>query len=303
MAQVGLPGDNSRFDYESLDPDRDLLFIAHLGAEEVIEVDVRANRVMRTIDGLPGVHGVLVVPARQRVYATATDADEMVTIDETTGKVLHRSRTGDYPDGLAYDPVHGTVWTTNESGGSETVIDADTGKVRGAVEVGGEAGNVAYDPAARRMLVAVQTRNDLAVIDPATLNVTRRVPLPGCEHDHGLALAPADRLAFVACDGNARLLTVDLTAFRVTGSEKVGQDPDVLAYDPNARRLYVASESGWVTVADVRDRHLIDTSSAHLAEDAHVVAVDPITHRSYFPIPHGSDDHAAVLVYRNAPSR
>lgn len=94
------------------------------------------------------------------------------------------------------------------------------------------------------MLVAVQTRNDLAVIDPATLHVTRRVPLPGCEHDHGLALAPADRLAFVACDGNARLLAVDLAAFRVTGTDKVGQDPDVLAYDPNARRLYVASESG-----------------------------------------------------------
>ncbi|MDT7839723.1 YncE family protein [Streptomyces justiciae] len=117
VTQVGLPGDNSRFDYESVDPDR----------------------------GLPGVHGVLVVSARHRVYATATDADEMVTIDETTGKVLRRSRTGDYPDGLACDPVHGTVWTTNESAGSETVIDAGTWKVRGTVAVGGEAGNVAYD--------------------------------------------------------------------------------------------------------------------------------------------------------------
>jgi DNA-binding beta-propeller fold protein YncE len=301
VKEIALPGNSSRFDYESLDPDRGLLFIAHLGAGQVIEVDVRTNRVVRTIDGLPGVHGVLVVPARQRVYATATDANKVAAIDETTGKVLHRSSTGDYPDGLAYDPQHGTVWTTNESGGSETVIDADTGKVRGTVPVGGEAGNVAYDPTARRMLVAVQTHNELAVIDPATLHVTRRVPLPACDHDHGLTLAPTDRLAFVACDGNARLLTVDLTTWQVTGTDRVGQEPDVLAYDPAARRLYVASESGWVTTADNHDRHLTVTGRARLADGAHVVAVDSTTHRSYFPVPHGSHGHPALLVYRPSP--
>ncbi|MFF3518669.1 YncE family protein [Streptomyces sp. NPDC002573] len=114
VTQVALPGDSSRFDYAGLDAGRGLLFIAHLGASQVIEVDAHTDRVVRTIDGLRGVHGVLVVPALHRVYATATDADQVVALDETTGTVLHRSPTGDYPDGLAYDPVHGTVWTTNE---------------------------------------------------------------------------------------------------------------------------------------------------------------------------------------------
>ncbi|MER6568538.1 YncE family protein [Streptomyces sp. NPDC001093] len=300
VARIHLPGDSSRFDYAALDPGRGLLFIAHLGASQVIEVDVRADRVVRTIDGLPGVHGILVVPSRHRVYATATDADQVAAIDETTGTVVHRGPTGDYPDGMAYDPVHGTVWATNESGGSETVVDAATGAARGTVPLGGEAGNVAYDPATRRMLVDVQTRDQLAVIDPATLHITRRVPLPGCDHDHGLILAPADRLAFVACDGNARLLTVDLTTFHVTGSDQVGQDPDVLAYDPSARHLYVAAESGWVTTADNRGRHLTVTGRSHLADGAHVVAVDPTTHRSYYPVAHGSDGHPALLVYRPA---
>src|SRR6266516_4196902 len=66
--QLALPGDSSRFDYASLDPARGLLFIAHLGASQVIEVDVHAHRVVRTITGLPGVHGVLAVPALHRVY-------------------------------------------------------------------------------------------------------------------------------------------------------------------------------------------------------------------------------------------
>jgi len=37
------------------------------------------------------------------------------------------------------------------------------------------------------------------------------------------------RLAFIACDGNATLLTLDLRTWKETGSDEVGDDPDVLA--------------------------------------------------------------------------
>ena len=298
---IPLPGDNSRFDYASLDPEHGLLFIAHLGASEVIEVDVHTDKVVRVIGGVADVHGVLVVPARHRVYATATGTNQMVTIDEDTGEQLAKAPTGGYPDGLAYDPDQHTIWTTNESGGSETVIDADTGQVRGTVQLGREAGNVYYDTAARQMLVDVQTRNELAAVDPGTLTVTRRVPLPGCDHDHGLALDPAHRLGFVACDGNATLLTVDLNTWQILGHHAVGQDPDVLAYDPGTHRLYVAAESGWLTTLDVHNRHTTVTGSSHLADGAHIVAVDPTTHRSYYPVPHGPDGQPALLVFDPAP--
>ena len=295
VGEVALPGDGSRCDYTSLDADRGLLFIAHLGVSEVIEVDVHAHRVVRTIPNLSQVHGVLVVPALHRVYATATGINRVVSLDEDTGAVLGQAPTGSYPDGLAYDPRRTAIWTTNETGGSETVIDATTTTVRGTVVVGGQAGNVAYDPITDRMLVDVQDRNDLAVIDPATLTVTRRVPLPGCDHDHGLALDPDNRLAFVACDANARLLTVDMTSWQVLGTDPVGRDPDVVAYDPAAHRLYVAAESGMLTVLDLQHRQLILAGSDHLADDAHVVALDPGTHHSYYPIPAAGTGRPALL--------
>jgi DNA-binding beta-propeller fold protein YncE len=297
-ATITLPGNGSRFDYASLDPDAGLLFIAHLGASQVIELDVHADRVVRVINGLSEVHGVLVVPELRRVYATATGQNQMVTLNEDTGAVLARTPTGDYPDGLAYDPAHQTIWTTNETGGTETVIDATTGAARGSVQLGGEAGNNAYDRATGSILVDVQSRNQLDAIDPATLTITRRLDLPGCDHDHGLTIDGADRLAFVACDGNARLLTVDLTTWRIIGTNPVGQDPDVLAYDSGAARLYVAAESGWVTVLDRHGKTLTVTGSAHLADGAHVVAVDPRTHRSYFPIPAGPEGQPALMVYQ-----
>lgn len=300
-ATIPLPGDSSRFDYASLDPGRGLLFIAHLGAGQVIEVDIHTQKVVRTIPDLPGVHGVLVLPAAHRVYATATDANQMAILDEDTGSVLARGPTGAYPDGLAYDPEHHTVWTTNETGGSETILDAATGAPRGTVDVGGEAGNVGYDPTTRQMLVAVQGLNVLAVINPDTATVTRRIPLPGCDHDHGLAIDDTDRLAFIACDGNAVLLTLDLTTGQVLDQHPVGQNPDVLAYDPGNHRLYVAAETGWLTTLDVHNHHTTITGSNHLADGAHVVAVDPTTHRSYYPIPHAPDGHPALLAFDPTP--
>jgi DNA-binding beta-propeller fold protein YncE len=295
VAEVALPGDSSRFDYASLDPGRGLLFIAHLGASEIIEVNIHTHEVVRTIGDVAAVHGVLVVPELHRVYATATGHNEVLALDEDTGALLTRSPTGSYPDGLAYDPRRGEIWTTNEAGGTETVTNAATGTVRGTVILGGEAGNVAYDPGTDQVLVAVQGRGDLAVIDPTTLTVTRRIGLPGCDHDHGLALDPTTQLAFLACDANATLLTVDLTTGGVTGSTPVGDTPDVLAYDQGAHTLYVAAESGTVTVADLHDHQLVVTGSDHLADNAHVVAIDPTTHHSYFPIPADTNGHPALL--------
>ena len=146
------------------------------------------------------------------------------------------------------------------------------------------------------MLVDVQSRNQLAVINPATRAVIRRVPLPGCEEDHGLALDTQARLAFIACDINSALLTVDMTTWRVTRAAVVGVEPDVVAFDGHADRLFVASESGWVTVFQLRGRRLHGIYSNYLGDDAHAVAVDPATGRSYFPVLRADGGRPAVLV-------
>lgn len=293
VADVPLPGDGSRWDYVSLDPARGLLFAAHLGAGEVVEVDVRAHALVRVIGGLAQVHGVLVAPELHRVFATATGANTLVALDEDTGAVLWRARTGVYPDGIALDWRRGRVWATDEQAGSETVVDAGTGAAVGSVDLGGEVGNVAYDPTGDRVLVAVQGRGDLAVLDPGTLAVTRRVALPGCAHPHGLALDPPRALAFVGCDQNATVVAVDLGSGQLTGAVRVGDEPDVLVFDPAPGRLWVAAESGDVSVLTTADRvpHLVGTG--HLADGAHAVAVDPTTQHAYFPVP--GDGHPVLL--------
>ncbi|HMC70777.1 MAG TPA: YncE family protein [Mycobacteriales bacterium] len=284
LADVRLPGTPSRFDYQDVDPVRRRLVIAHLGASRIDVVDLDGLRLVATIEGVNAVHGVRVAADRGLIYASATGANSVVTIDEATGRVLARAPAGGYPDGLAYAAAFDKVYVSNESGGTETVIDARDGHRLGSVALGGEAGNVAYDPVSRRVFVDVQTRARLAIIDPGTDRVVDAIPLPGCHHDHGLLLEPKGRLAFVACDGNARLLVVNVAARRVIRAFAVGDRPDVLAFDSGLGRLYVASESGVVTAFGITGVTVLKLGQARLAATAHSVAVDPVTHRVFFPL-------------------
>src|SRR6266568_2939172 len=277
--------------------------VALLGASRLLEIDTASRRVVRITAGLASVHGVIVVPSLHWVFATATGTNQLVALDETSGAVLYRAATGDYPDGLTYVASTGQLWISNESGGTETVLDAATGHTAGTVELGGEAGNVRYDPVHDRVLADVQTRNQIAVIDPHTRTILARGAVPGCDHDHGLILDPASTRAFVACDGNAQLVVLSLPDLRPTGRFPVGGDPDVFAIDPLHHVLYVAAESGVLTTLDIHTTPGRVTGRARLGENAHVVAVDPTSGQAFFPVlnKHGRPMLLITSRTRNGP--
>src|SRR5205085_8804439 len=220
-------------------------FIAHLGASMVSVLDTRSNRIVANIPHVAGVHGVLAVPMLGRVYASATDDNQVAVIDERSRRVVARVPGGDYPDGLAYAPAAHTVFVSDESGGTDTVIDTRTNRRIATIPLGGEAGNTQYDPVSRHMVVDVQTLNQLVAINPATDRIVARYALPmSCQHDHSLLIDAPHRLAFIACDGNARLLAFDLASLRVTSVHTVGDNPDVLAFEASMQRSFVAAGSG-----------------------------------------------------------
>jgi DNA-binding beta-propeller fold protein YncE len=295
VGEMPLPGDNSRFDSASLDAQRGLLFISHPGQNDVIQVDINAQRVVSTIRNLQAVHGVLAVGEQSRVYANATRVNQLVAIDETTGLEVGRAPTGNYPDGLAYDSRRHAVWVSNRESGTLTVLDGATLQERGNVDIGGEIGNVGYDSRSDRMLLAVQGNNQLAVIDAQSMTVAQRVSLPNCDGPRGVSVAEQDRLVFVGCNYNATVVIVDSTNWSIAGTYPVGQGPDMLAYDTSGRRLYVAAESGIVAVLLLHDRSVPVIRSDFLADGAHVVAVNSDTHRTYYPV-HGGPEGPNLLI-------
>jgi hypothetical protein len=68
-----------------------------------------------------------------------------------------------------------------------------------------------------------------------------------------------------------------------------GSGPDVLSIDPGLDWLYVAAESGDLTVFDISQPGVVLVGHEQPGDNAHTVATDPATHRSFFPLPAGSD--------------
>ncbi len=284
VSDVPLPGKTTRLDYESLDPARHLLFIAHLGDSAVIVFDTKEQRVVAQVSSVSQVHGVLAVPELGRVYASATGTNEVVAIDEDTLRITARAPGGVYPDGMAYAPELHKLYVSDEHGGTETVIDARTNNRVATIPLGGEVGNTQYDPTSKHIFVNVQTRKQLVEIDPATDRIVSRTDLPGAEGNHGLLIEPQQKKAFVACEDNHKLLVLDLDTRKVSAWFEVGEAPDVLAYDPGFGYLYVAAESGVVSIFRAQGGQVTKVAETLLGPNAHVVAVDPATHQTYFPL-------------------
>jgi DNA-binding beta-propeller fold protein YncE len=283
VADVPLPGPAVRFDYQSLDPTDGRLYIAHMNADQLVVFATKTREVVANLDGFHRIHGVLAVPELGRTFASATGDQQVLVVDQANLKILAKIGEIKYPDGLAYAPTVQRVFVSDEHGNADAVIDANTNTLLTSIPLGGGAGNTVYDPVADRIYVAVHGKNELVTIDPLRSRITARTELTALDDPHGIALDVESRLAFVAGEGNSKLVVVDLKSMQAGPPFSVGRGPDVLAFDKGMKRLYVAAESGQIKIFHEANRTLEQIGELRLPH-GHTVAVDSKTHLVYFPL-------------------
>src|ERR1700722_13074105 len=304
VADVVLGPAGGRIDYQSIDPDAKRLYVSMMGAGRLLVFDTERNRVLKQLEGFPRVTGVLVVPELHRVYASVPGAGlgpsvavglgmlglssgtgAVVVVDANTLQEGARLPGGVFPDGLAFDAPDRRLFVSDELGSAVLAIDTDANRFLTRVAAGGEVGNVQYESMNSKLYAPVQSKNELAIFDPRKNTRIGFYPLPGCEHPHGLALAPDAAIGYVACDGNDVLLSVDLSSGAVLGRFPAGHDPDVLAVDRELKRLYVAGESGALSTFNIANPAVPEALGDSFAgPNAHSVAADASSHRLYLPI-------------------
>jgi outer membrane protein assembly factor BamB len=283
VADIPMPGLAVRFDYQSLDATQGRLYISHMNANQLVVFDTNKREVVANLDGFSSLHGVWAVPELGRVYASVTGEHKVAAVDAKTLQTLAKVGPIKYPDGIAYAPGPQRVFVSDEHGDVDAVIDTKTNSLMASIPLEGGAGNTVYDSGSGHILVAVHEKNEVVAIDPASLKIIGRYPMTGIESPHGIALDVSGRLAFVAGEDNYMLAVVDLNTMKVLATHLVGKDPDVLAFDPGLKRLYVSAESGNVFVFREDGKTLVDEGHISIPR-AHTVCVDPNTHLVYFPL-------------------
>lgn len=290
VADVALPGGATRFDYQDVDREHGHLIVAHMNDGTVLVVDLADGKPVKTLPNVPTARGIVVAPEIGRFFVTSSP-NQLVVFDSASLTEVGRVTTGNAPDGVGWDPVHRVVGVSDQRDGAVSLLaDGGTG-ARTAVKVGVETGNVVFDPKREAFwvtAVSASPPDQLVRIDPAAGTVAARIDLPGCDGAHGLRIAPDGASAFIACEGNDMLARVDLEGAHAIATTKTGAGPDVLAVDAALGWIYVAAESGDLTIVDMTQPGVVAIDREHAGDHAHSVAVDPATHRVFFPLMLGS---------------
>ncbi len=266
--QQSLPG-NARWDYLTFDGASRRLFITR--GDHVDVYDTALRRIVGSINGTAGVHGVALVPAMNKGFTSDGDGKTVTVFDLSSLKVLAKIPVLSSPDAIAYDPFSKRIFTANGDAGSLTVIDATTNAVISTVEIGGSLEFMAVDGKGR-LYVNLEEQNGLAVIDTAKLTVLARHDMSaGCNEPTGLAIDAATDRLFAVCR-NQKMLAISGSTGEILATVGIGKGCDAVAFDKTSNKVFTSNGEGTLSVVSA-DSYKVE-QTARTKPSARTLALD-----------------------------
>jgi DNA-binding beta-propeller fold protein YncE len=285
IAKFDLPGpEGKRFDYLTVDDEDHFLLSAHLGPGILYVIDLRSNKVVKAIPGLPGITGLEYVPGAHKVYTSNWGEEKIGIVDLQSMTVIKRLATAAKPNGSTYAAPFHKVYVSDTLGKAVAVVDVTKDEIVKTIEFDSETGMPQYDSSARKVYVNLRNTNEVAEIDPATDTVLGKYAVDGCQFNHGMAVDSEHHRAFLLCSGNRIFTVFALDTHKSVAHLPMPAGADVVKFDPGVGRIYVACSSGFISVFEAKDAdHYQKLEDFSVEKMVHSLAVDLATHRLYAP--------------------
>jgi DNA-binding beta-propeller fold protein YncE len=285
VAVFDLPGPaGKRFDYLTIWPERQLLLSSHLGAGRLYVIDLTNNKVLHTIEDVPGIEAVEIAPDVVKAYTSDWGEHKVGVIDLKQMKIIKRIPVENKPDGIAYAARFHKMYVSDERAKAEFVIDVLRDEVVKTIRFDSETGMPQFDPIGKHVWINLQDDNVIAEIDPASDTVVGKYPVGTCRGNHGMVLDPKNRRAFLSCEENDLMTVFDLDAHQPVTSLPMAAGADVIKFDSGLQRIYVACGSGAISIFQQDDpTHYRKLEDYPVQKRVHSIAVDQATHRVYTP--------------------
>lgn len=285
VATFDLPGPRGkRFDYLTIWPEKRLLLSSHLGAGQLYVIDLTNNRVLQTIEDVPGIEAVEIAPDVEKAYTSNWGEHKVGVIDLKQMKLIKKVPVDNKPDGIAYAAPFHKMYVSDERAKAEFVIDVLRDEVIKTIRFDGETGMPQFDPVGKHVWVNLQDDNVIAEIDPVSDAVVGKYPVGTCRGNHGMVLDPKNRRAFLSCEDNELMTVFDLDSHKPVTSLAMADGPDVIKFDSGLQRIYVACGGGAISIFQQEDpSHYRKLDDYPVQKRVHSIAVDQATHRVYTP--------------------
>ncbi len=273
-------GGGGGWDYLTMDEPRGRLFLSR--SDHVDVVDVHTGKVIGSIAGTAGVHGIALAPDLKRGWTSNGRANSVTEFDYDTLAVVREVPVpGENPDAVLYDPASRHLFTFNGRSHDATVFDAQTLAVVAKLPMPDKPEFAATDGHGHVYVNIESEAGALLAIDSLKSVVLKRYPLPGCASPSGLAIDALHARLFSVCDANVMAVT-DAKTGRQVARVKIGGGPDAAAYDPVRGLVFSSNGEGTLTVIrqQTPDRYVV-AATLPTAKGARTMALDVTTGRVY----------------------
>lgn len=279
---IALPG-NGGYDYVFIDQVNHRLYASHGTAVNV--VDLQTEKVIGTISGMKGVHGIAVANDLNRGFITDGKANAVVAFDINTLKIIKTiPLTGNGPDGIIYDPSSKKIFAFEGDSNSAAVIDPKELKQTGSVALGGGP-EFAVADGKGLIYNNLEDKNSLNVIDTKTLKVIHNYPLEPCGGPTGIAMDKDNQRLFTVCRKNTGMSVIDAQTGKVIQTLPIGAGVDAVVYNAAAKLIIASNGDGTATVFKQKSAdsyELVQTLKTQYR--AKTMALDTTTHKLYLPV-------------------
>src|SRR5262249_22907027 len=135
VGRYPVPGTGG-FDYVTIDSFARRIYVSHGTQVDVLDAD--SGKVVGTIPGTPGVHGISIAAEFNHGVNSIRRAPKVSMFDPSTLQLIKTIDVGRGHDGIYYDPRTKRLFTNNHGSHDISAIDAKTGDVVGTVKAEGD---------------------------------------------------------------------------------------------------------------------------------------------------------------------
>jgi DNA-binding beta-propeller fold protein YncE len=270
-------GGEGGWDYLKTDPAAHLLYVTH--GKQVDVIDTQSGKVVSSITGLKGTHGVALESSGKYGYISDGGANEVIVFDRHSFQKVTSIPAGTNPDGIAYDPATNTVWAFNGRSKNATEIDVAQQKAIGTIALPGKP-EFPQSDGKGTIYANIEDQNEIVRIDAKSQKLTATWPLTGCDSPSGLAIDPPHHRLFSVCDGKKMAVT-DTESGKVIATPEIGDGPDAAGFDPKLQLAFSSNGDGTLTVVDAQGSSYKVLQNLPTQRGARTMSLDSATGRIY----------------------
>lgn len=237
-------------------PDHSVLLIGDSGGNEMLFIQPTTGEVIKR-ERISNPYHMEFSPDGKHLVVTSLRRNQVdiYNWDGADLTLAARLRVSDKPSHLAYRPDSKIVYVTLQGARSLIAISLETNQPLWTMEVGRDPAGVIWHR--DRLLIGIMGSDNIAVVDPETRAVERRIVVG--RGAHALFVAPNDGPIYVTSRVDSRITVLDPGSLAVLQAWNVPGGPDCLTFDPEGRVWATLRWAGRVAQVDVEAGTMEDT--------------------------------------------